>query len=71
MSDDAGGTHVPTVLVGVDGTPAGDAALAWALQEARIRQAAVEAFVVWSIQIAKLANMGFDELTESDRPAPG
>ena len=65
MSDDAGGTPVPTVLVGVDGTPAGDAALAWALQEAGIRQAAVEAFVVWSTQIAKLANVGFDELTES------
>ncbi len=64
MSDDARGKHVPIVLVGVDGTPAGDAALAWALQEARIRQAAVEAFVVWSLQIAKLANVGFDELTE-------
>ncbi len=62
MSD----THVPTVLVGVDGTPAGDAALAWSLQEARIRQAAVEAFVVWSIQIAAIANVGLDALTESD-----
>ena len=65
MSDQAGGTHVPTVLVGVDGTPAGDGALAWALQEARILRATVESFVVWSIQIAKVAHVGFDELTES------
>jgi nucleotide-binding universal stress UspA family protein len=66
MTDHAGSTHLPTVLVGVDGTAAGDAALGWALQEARTRQAAVEAFVVWSIQIAAIAHVGLDGLTERD-----
>jgi nucleotide-binding universal stress UspA family protein len=64
MSGHSETTQLSTVLVGVDGTPAGDAALAWALQEARIHQAAVESFVVWSTQIAKIAHVGFDELTE-------
>ena len=66
MTDYARGPLVSTVLVGVDGTPAGDAALAWALPEAHVREAQVEAFVVWSIQIAEMAHVGLDGLTDSD-----
>lgn len=36
------------VVVGVDGTPGGDAAFAWALEEARIRHATLEVVAAWS-----------------------
>lgn len=36
------------IVVGIDGSPGSQAALAWALDEARLRGAAVEAVRVWS-----------------------
>jgi nucleotide-binding universal stress UspA family protein len=40
------------ILVGVDGSPEADAALAWAVQEARIRGAILEVVVAWSVRKA-------------------
>jgi nucleotide-binding universal stress UspA family protein len=44
--------RVPVISVGVDGTPAGDAALSWALDEAVLRGDAIEAVSVWPYPMA-------------------
>lgn len=38
---------MPEIVVGVDGSPGGDAALTWALQEAKLRNADVVAVSAW------------------------
>jgi nucleotide-binding universal stress UspA family protein len=46
------------IVVGVDGSPASRTALAWALNEARLRQAAVEAVHAWQFPAVALSNFG-------------
>lgn len=41
-----------TIVVGVDGTPAGAAALAWAAREAELREAELKIVHVWQIDAA-------------------
>jgi len=53
-----------SILVGVNGTSSSDAALAWALQEARVRGTGVEALVTRSAQVAAVEHVTYDELTE-------
>jgi len=46
------------IVVGVDGSPASKEALAWALAEARLRQATVEVVHVWSFPTVGLTTYG-------------
>jgi nucleotide-binding universal stress UspA family protein len=41
------------IVVGVDDSPGGRAALAWALQEAELRQAELEVVHVWALPLAE------------------
>lgn len=51
------------IIVAVDGAPGGDAALAWALREARLRGSEVEAMVVRSMRLASREHLSYDEFT--------
>jgi nucleotide-binding universal stress UspA family protein len=46
------------IVVGVDGSPASRTALAWALNEGRLRQAAVEAVHAWQFPTLALSQFG-------------
>ena len=49
----AAGEHdAESVVVGVDGSPTARRALAWAVEEARVRQAALEVVHVWHLPLA-------------------
>lgn len=50
------------IVVGVDGSPASRAALAWAIDEARLRHAIVEAVHVWRIPAVPLTSYGGEAL---------
>jgi nucleotide-binding universal stress UspA family protein len=52
------------LVVGVDGTPTGDAALAWTLAEARCRHATVEVVLARTIEVAAAAQVSLDGLTD-------
>ena len=54
MSEDTG----RRIVVGVDGSPASKEALAWALEEARLRQATVEVVHAWSFPAVGVAAYG-------------
>ena len=47
------------ILVGVDGSANGDAALAWALTEARARNCEIEAFWVWQVPALAYSAPGY------------
>ncbi|MCL2393800.1 MAG: universal stress protein [Acidimicrobiaceae bacterium] len=51
------------IIVGVDGSPGGDAALAWALEEARLRGSEVEALVARTVRLAGREHLSYDEFT--------
>lgn len=46
------------IVVGVDGSPSSKAALAWALDEARLRQVPVEAVYAWEFPAFALTHFG-------------
>jgi len=51
------------IIVGVDGSPGSDAALAWALAEARVRGSEVEAMVARTVRLAGREHLSYDEFT--------
>lgn len=51
------------IIVGVDGSPGADAALGWAIEEARVRGSEVQAVVVRSMRVAGREHLSYDELT--------
>jgi nucleotide-binding universal stress UspA family protein len=48
-----------TIVVGVDGSPGSRAALAWALEEARLRGSTLRALHVWMLPLLTAPTVGF------------
>lgn len=48
-----------TIVVGVDGSPGSRAALAWAVEEARVRGSAIRAVHAWTVPVVAAPTYGF------------
>ena len=48
MTEGPSNSRTSLIVVGVDGSPGSDAALAWAIDEARVRDAGLRAIYAWS-----------------------
>jgi len=65
--------HAPRIVVGVDGSPTADEALRWAIRQARLTGAAVDAVAAWEYPASMggfgLAPMGMYDNTDFARVA--
>ncbi len=62
---------MPGIVVGVDGSPAADAALAFALEEAKLRQLPLRIVCAWEIRPREYAGAAFVPTPDLARSAEG
>jgi nucleotide-binding universal stress UspA family protein len=65
MSDGRESKHLPTVVVGVDGSAGSNEALHWAIAEARLRNAPLRAVHAWTYQPLIPSLVGYPYRAES------
>ncbi len=61
----------PKILVGLDGSPGSTSALGWAMREAPLRNASVEALYVWQAPSLAYSAPGFMPLSETEMEDQG